>query len=168
MWYSAEGEFINNLKMEDEIMGLNFEKYAHEGNSFIKELAKNLGHPDETARTGIILRAVFHTLRQRISIGESLNFVSQLPMFLKGIYVDSWEYDDTPSEIRTIEDFKNEVKRLQDLYGEQQFNWETSTEDIIGIVFSTLGKYISEGEYEDIISQMPKELKSLFREKVHH
>lgn len=149
-------------------MGLNFEKYAHEGNSFIKELAKNLGHPDETARTGIILRAVFHTLRKRLSIGESLNLVSQLPMFLKGIYVDNWEYSEKPSEIKSVEDFKDEVKRLQDLYGEQQFNWETPTEEIVRTVFSTLGRYVSEGEFEDIVSQMPKPLRDLFPEKVHH
>ena len=149
-------------------MGLNFEKYAHEGNSFIKELAGNLGHPEETGRTGIILRAVLHTLRERLSIGESLNLVSQLPVFLKGIYVDNWEYKDKPSEIRTIEDFKNEVKRLQDHYGEQQFNWETPTEEIIRTVISTLGKYISKGEFEDIMTQMPKPLKELFREAVQH
>lgn len=149
-------------------MGLNFEKYAHEGNSFIKELARNLGHPEETARTGIILRAVLHTLRQKLSIGESLNLVSQLPMFIKGIYVDNWEYNEKPSEIRTVEEFKDEVKRLQDLYGEQQFNWETPTEEIIRTVFSSLRKYVSEGEFEDIITQMPKPLKELFHEKVQH
>ncbi|HEX2970495.1 MAG TPA: DUF2267 domain-containing protein [Bacteroidales bacterium] len=148
-------------------MGLNFEKYAHEGNSFIKELSMNLGHPGETARAGIILRAVMHTLRERISIGESLNLVSQLPMFLKGIYVDNWEFNDRQSRIKTIEDFKDEVKRLQEQYGEQQFDWELPTDEIIRVVFSTLNRYVSEGESEDIIAQMPKELKELFSEKAH-
>lgn len=148
-------------------MGLNFEKYAHEGNSFIKELAANLGHPEETARTGIILKAVFHTLRDKLSIGESLNLISQLPMFLKGIYVDNWEYKEKPSDVRSVEDFKDEVKRYQDLYGEQQFNWETPTEEIIRTVLSSLSKYISAGEMEDIISQMPRPLKKFFKEIVH-
>lgn len=148
-------------------MSLNFDKYANEGNSFIKELARNLGHGDEIARTGIILRAVLHTLRERLSIGESLNLISQLPMFIKGIYVDNWEYKEK-SDIRTIEEFKDEVKRLQDLYGEQQFDWDIPTEEIIRIVISSLGKYISEGEMEHIITQMPKNLKVLFQEKAHH
>lgn len=148
-------------------MSLNFDKYANEGNSFIKELARNLGHGDEIARTGIILRAVLHTLWERLSIGESLNLISQLPMFIKGIYVDNWEYKEK-SDIRTIEEFKDEVKRLQDLYGEQQFDWDIPTEEIIRIVISSLGKYISEGEMEHIITQMPKNLKVLFQEKAHH
>lgn len=148
-------------------MSLNFEKYANEGNAFIKELARNLDHSDEIARTGIILKAVLHTLRERLSIGESLNLVSQLPMFLKGIYVDNWEYKEK-SDIKSIEDFKDEVKRLQDLYGEQKFDWEIPTEEIIRIVISSLGKYISDGEMEHIITQMPKNLKVLFPEISHH
>lgn len=37
--------------------------------------------------------------------------------------------------------------------------------EIIQIVFSSLGKYISKGEFEDIIAQMPKEIKELFRKR---
>lgn len=149
-------------------MALNFEKYAQEGNSFIKTLAGNLGHPDETGRTGIIVRAVLHTLRERITIGESLNFIAQLPMFIKGIYVDNWEYSEKNSSIKTREDFFNRVEELQDQYGEQRFDWQISTEEIVRIVLSTLGKYVSEGEWEDIVTQMPKDLKELFKERVHH
>lgn len=149
-------------------MALNFDKYAHEGNSFMKALASNLGHPDEIGRCGIILRAVLHTLRERLSIGESLNLVAQLPMFLKGIYVDSWEYSEKPVDIRTKEEFYDEVERYQDQYGEQRFDWQISTAGIVDIVFETLRKYISAGEFEDIVTQMPKALKELFSEKVKH
>lgn len=149
-------------------MALNFEKYAQEGSSFIKLLAKNLGHPDEIGRTGIILRAVLHTLRERITIGESLNMLSQLPMFLKGIYVDNWEYRDKPLGIKTREDFINEVLAHQNQYGERKFDWDMTTEEIIRTVLSTLGKYVSKDEAENIMSQLPKEIRELFREQVHH
>ncbi len=73
-------------------MAINFEKFAQEGNEFLSRLATSLGHPEEKGRTGIIMRSVMHTLRERITVGESLNLLSQLPMFLKGIYVDKWKY----------------------------------------------------------------------------
>jgi uncharacterized protein (DUF2267 family) len=149
-------------------MALNFEKYAQEGNTFIKMLAGNLGHPEETGRTGIILRAVMHTLRDLLSFGESLNMISQLPMFLKGLYVDGWEYREKPADIRSKEDFYKEVERYQDQYGEQKFDWDKSTADIVHGVLSSLRKYISEGEMQDISVQMPKAIKELFREPVHH
>jgi uncharacterized protein (DUF2267 family) len=153
--------------MEEESMGMNFEKYAQEGNSFIKILAKELGHPDEIARTGIILRSVLHTLRDRISMGESLNLLSQLPMFIKAVYVDNWEYRDKPLPLKTREDFYNAVEKHQSLYGEKQFNWINSTAEIVQTVLTTLGKYVSQGEFEDVISQLPVELKELFRETIH-
>ena len=148
-------------------MALNFEKYAQEGSSFIKSLARELDHPEEIARTGIILRAVLHTLRERITVGESLNLLSQLPMFLKGIYVDNWEYREKPLGIKTKDDFFAEIEKHQDQYGEKQFNWNISTEEIVQKVFSTLGKYVSQGEWENVTSQLPKELKVLFRETIH-
>jgi uncharacterized protein (DUF2267 family) len=73
-------------------MAINFNKYAEEGNLFVKNLAKSFGHPDEIGPTGIVLRAVLHTLRDRITISESLSLIAQLPMFLKAVYVDTWKF----------------------------------------------------------------------------
>ncbi len=145
-------------------MALNFEKYAQEGNEFLNKLAKGLGHPEEDGRTGIILRAVMHTLRERITISESLNLLAQLPMFLKGIYVDGWNYKEKPLDLKSVEDFTNEVKKYQAQYGERQFNWEDPTEEIVKTVLHHLGKYISDGQFEDIIAQMPKPLKKMISE----
>lgn len=144
-------------------MAVNFNKYAEEGKLFVSNLAEELGHPEEISRTGIVLRAVLHSLRERITISESLHLLSQLPMFLKAIYVDDWEYREKPVDLNTVEDFKKEVKLHQVQYGEQEFNWSKSTEDIIKTVFAALNIYVSEGEFEDITAQMPKDLKSLFR-----
>ena len=145
-------------------MGLNFQKYAQEGQSFINDLARDLGHPEELGRTGIVLRAVLHTLRDRITISESFNLLSQLPLFLKGLYVDNWKFSEKPLDIRTREEFIDEVERYQQEFGERQFSWNKSTEEIIQTVLTSLGKYISEGEYADIVAQMPGNLKEMFRQ----
>jgi uncharacterized protein (DUF2267 family) len=145
-------------------MALNFEKYAQEGNEFVNRLAAELGHPEEIGRTGIILRAVLHTLRERITISQSFHIMSQIPMFLKAIYVENWKFREKPMKIKSKEEFTEEVKKHQDQYGEQKFNWEKSTEEIVQIVISELRNYISEGEFEDIVSQLPNELKEIMRE----
>lgn len=149
--------------MEDLKMSLNFQKYAQEGQSFVNELARELGHPEEIARTGIVLRAVLHTLRERITISESFHLLSQLPMFLKGIYADNWKFSEKPMDISTKEEFIAEVERHQQQYGEREFSWSKPTEEIIRIVFSSLGRYISDGEYEDVIAQMPENIKEIFK-----
>jgi uncharacterized protein (DUF2267 family) len=149
-------------------MTTNFEKFAQEGNSFMKELARNLGHPNEIGRTEIILRAVLHTLRDRLTVGESLNLISSLPMFMKAMYVDSWKYRDKPLPLKTRQDFIDEVERLQLEIGERNFDWAVSTEEIVNTVFNTMKKYIPEGEVTDMVSQLPADIRELFREKIHH
>ena len=147
-------------------MALQFDKHAQEANLFINDLADKLGHPDERGRSGILLRSVLHSLRDTITISESFNLISQLPMFLKGLYVDNWKYAEKPERIKSVEEFKNKVKEKQDEYGEQEFDWEKSTEDLIRQVLEHLSQYITEGEAEDIISQLSAELKPLFEESL--
>ena len=147
-------------------MALNFDKYAQEGNTFINNLAKELEHPEETGRTGMVLRAVLHSLRERITMSESLHLLSQLPMFLKAIYADNWKFREKPLRINTKDEFITEVEDYQKQFGEQDFNWEKSTEEIIKIVFRTLDTYVSKGEFQDITDQLPKELKDLLHERV--
>ncbi len=148
-------------------MAINFNKYAEEGNLFVKKLAKSLEHPEEIGRTGIVLRAVLHTLRERITISESLNMIAQLPMFIKAVYVDNWKYRDKPVRLNKQE-FIEEVERHQKQYGEYEFSWDKSTEDIVKIVLRELGTYITRGEFEDIIAQLPADIEELFRESMHH
>lgn len=146
-------------------MALNFNKYAEEGNLFVKNLAKNLGHPNETGRTGIVLRAVLHTLRERITISESFNMMAQLPMFLKAIYVDNWKYREKPIRLDK-EEFLKEVERHQNQYGEYEFSWEKSTENIVKLVIKELSSYIAKGEFEDIMAQLPEDIETMFRESI--
>jgi uncharacterized protein (DUF2267 family) len=147
-------------------MAINFLKYAEEGQHFLNDLAKDLGHPEETGRTGILLRAVLHVLRERLTIPESLNLLSQLPMALKGIYTDNWKYQEKPHKIKTQQEFAAEVEKHQAQYGEQAFSWDKPTTELIQIVFKALNRYISPGQLDDIIAQMPLELKSLIRESI--
>jgi uncharacterized protein (DUF2267 family) len=156
---------VEETKRRELIMAINFNKYAEEGNLFVKKLAKILGYPDEIARTGIVLRAVLHTIRERITVSESINMIAQLPMFLKAIYVDTWKYRAKPVRMNK-EEFLKEIERHQDKYGESEFSWEKSTEEIVKIVLKELGNYITEGEWEDIMAQLPADMKKMFRESV--
>ncbi|MFW5725050.1 MAG: DUF2267 domain-containing protein [Bacteroidota bacterium] len=144
-------------------MALNFEKYAQEGNHFLNQLAEDLGHPKEMGKTSSILRAVLHTFRERLTISQSFHLMAQLPMFLKAIYVDNWKYSEKPLKLSTKEQFASEVERYQKQYGELDFDWDKSTEEIIQIVFRRLRTFISDGEFHDIMSQLPQEIRDLFQ-----
>jgi uncharacterized protein (DUF2267 family) len=149
-------------------MALKFEKYAQDGQHFVNKLASQLGHPEEKGRTGIVLRAVLHALRDRLTVGESLHLLASMPMALKGVYVDGWKYRDKPLAIKSMDDLVAEVEAHQREYGERDFSWDKSTEDIIHIVLMSLREFVPDQEYEHMISQFPKELKEIFSERIRH
>ncbi|MCF8304270.1 MAG: DUF2267 domain-containing protein [Bacteroidales bacterium] len=153
-------------KNKEVIMALNFDKYAHEGNAFVKRLAEDLGHPEEISRVGIILRAVLHAVRDKLTISESLDMIAQLPMFLKAVYVDNWSYMEKPLRYSSAEEFTEEVKKRQKQLGETQFDWDKPTVEIVKIVINHIGQYITQGELDDIVAQMPKDLKNVVEEGV--
>lgn len=142
---------------------LNLEKHYQEAHKYINHLAEQLGHPEEKQRALIIWKAVMHTIRGRIQISESLDLISQFPLFLKGMYVDQWKYHEKPpKDYDTVEQMKNMVKNLQSRYGEAEFNWDMPTEEIIATTLDSLKEYVSEGQMAHIKGQMPAEVKSVF------
>ncbi|HKK37825.1 MAG TPA: DUF2267 domain-containing protein [Cryomorphaceae bacterium] len=141
---------------------IDFDKHRNEANAFINELSKDLGHPDEQPRAYTILKAVMHTIRDRITISESFDVMAQLPFFLKAIYVDQWKYSEKPPRrYDSIEEMKQAVKDEQAKRGETQFEWDQPTEEIISAVMNRLKEYLTEGQMEHIRDQMPKEVKEL-------
>jgi len=140
----------------------NFEKFAQEPHIYMQDLAARLEHSDEGPRTLIIWKAVMHTIRDRIHMGESLDLISQLPVLLRGFYVDGWKYhEQPPADYSTMKQFTDAIKEKQEQYGEAQFDWPQSTEKIASIVFESLHRYLSEGQLAHIRSQLPQEVKEI-------
>ena len=90
-------------------MSMNFEKHTQKANEIIKELTLELGDSESTDKAGRVLRTVLHTLRNRLPIEESMQLISQLPMYIKAIYVDGWKISKQHFQIKSVNDFLNEV-----------------------------------------------------------
>ena len=71
-------------------MALNFTQFANEANSFLKNYTQEMSLANDTDKAGRILSSILHALRDVISTEESLNLISQFPMFLKAVYVNGW------------------------------------------------------------------------------
>jgi uncharacterized protein (DUF2267 family) len=144
-------------------MALDFNKFAQEGNTFLNQLAEKLGHANEQDRGQVtrILKAVMHTLRDSMDFNENLHVIAQLPMALKAVWVDQWTAMDRPHRPRSLEEFEDIVKSYQSKYGEQNFDWEKGTDEIIRITVDCLKQYITLGEAIHVMGQLPKEVQEL-------
>jgi len=148
-------------------MALNFEKYAAKGNEFLNKLAVRLGDVENRDRAGRVLKCVLRALRNRISIEESLQLISQLPMVIKAVYVDGWKLSHEFTRIKTIEDFSAEVMKEDGAAAWRDFSSVEEATDAIEAVMKTLADYVSAGELHDIIDLMPREIKEHFTVWVH-
>lgn len=142
---------------------MDFEKQAVKGSRFLNELAIALGDRSGTGRAGRLLQAVFRALRQRLTLDESFQMLSQLPMPLKAVYVDGWIPAKKSKEIARKTDFILEVMALEGNTSWKDFsNVEEGTNAVI-TVFRILRKHISDGEFEDMIHVLPSQLKKLMK-----
>jgi uncharacterized protein (DUF2267 family) len=137
-------------------MSLDFTKDAATGNEMLNMLAEEMKISADKA--GRILRAVLFALRSRISIDESLQIVAQLPLVLKGVYVDEWDPWHSFHRIHRVEEFITDLRRhdktdAADLVDDQ---WAMRA---VKTVFRTLSYTLSDQEFRNIISVLPHGLK---------
>ena len=143
-------------------MALNFNKYAAEGNTFLKDYAKEMNMENDTDKAGRIFTAIMHALRDIIPMEESLQFISQLPMFVKAIYVNGWAVKKNKPKIKKMEDFLDLVRSHDYPAATNDFEYNNDVaERYVDTTFIYLRKYISLGEMEDLRDNLPKDLKSM-------
>ncbi len=143
---------------------MNFEKNAQVGNAFLKEVAIELGHPEDIKRAGRVLRSTLRVLRRKISPEEYLDFISQLPMCIKAVAVDGWKLNQFPDRsIRNVEDLIEAVMDEDARSAENDFGDENEAKEAVGGVFRVIKRHISEGEMEDLEAELPKIIKDFIQ-----
>lgn len=136
-----------------------FDQYAAKGNKVLNELAIGLGDEYNIARAARILRCTLHTLRRCLSTEESLHLISQLPLMIKGVYVDGWKVSHR-ERIRSWDEFLLEMLEAGGATAADDFENRQTAALAVAAVLGVLLKYISEGEMADILAQLPAQLKA--------
>ncbi|WP_298369417.1 DUF2267 domain-containing protein [uncultured Lutibacter sp.] len=144
-------------------MSLNFNQFALDANAFMKEYSEKLNIKDKD-KAGRILSSILHGLREVISTEESLQFIAQLPMFLKAVYVNGWS-SQKKQRVKNIIEFIDLIHRFDGVTSENDFGSDENSIKHIKTTFLVLRKYVSHGELKDIRTELPKELKSLIFEE---
>lgn len=142
-------------------MALNFPKFVQNAEAFINEVALELGDPSDKVKAARILRAVLHAFRNWVTPAESLQLISQLPMFIKALYVDGWKIKEGGERLRNLGDFIEAVREADDVRNNGDFVTDYEAKEAIQAVFRVLKNHVSEGEIHDLIAVLPSDLKSV-------
>jgi uncharacterized protein (DUF2267 family) len=140
-------------------MSHDFNKFTTEGNKFLKDYTAELNLGADTAKAYRILTSILHAFREMISFQESIQLISQFPMFLKSVYVNRWDTKIKKSKPKNTEQFIALVREKSGNTAEIDFPDDDISEMYFSVTFIALRKYISFGELEDLKSNLPKDLK---------
>jgi uncharacterized protein (DUF2267 family) len=129
-----------------------FDTTVDKTNRLLREIEQEYGWPKERRNQSYAaLRAVLHTLRDRLPVDESAQLAAQLPMLVRGLYYDGWDPSRVPVKLNR-DQFLDRVRQ------EFTFDVEGGTEPLISTVLRALKRYGTEGEWEDVKASLPKEL----------
>lgn len=101
--------------------------------------------------------AVFHALRDRLTPDEAGQVMAQLPRELKEVWAAGEAPERQPVKMDR-EEFYARVRRETGVASSREARWLTLA------VFGALQKQLSPGEAEDVLAQLPKDLKELWTE----
>ena len=132
-----------------------FDKTLETTNNWLKDLMDELGLEDRH-KTYETLKAVLHTLRDRLNAGEASDLGAQLPMLIRGMYYEGWNPARTPVKMRDEEAF---LSAIRDRMPPKP---DLDTERVARAVFKLLAHRISEGEIGDVKGMLPKEISGLW------
>jgi uncharacterized protein (DUF2267 family) len=124
--------------------------------SFYKMVVETSGETDRE-RAKRATAAVFHALRDRLTPEEADQAVAQLPLELKEIWRSGERPEREPLKM-SREEFYARVQAEAGLGSARDARWMTLA------VFAALKEQLSPGEAEDVLAQLPKDLKELWAE----
>lgn len=132
------------------------DKAVQDCNQWLGELMRELGC-DDRQRTYRLLRAVLHTLRDRLQVDEAANLAAQLPTVIRGIYYEGWRPSRVPTGLKRSGDFVAAVEA--DFVRDPNENPEQAVRAALAVIAS----HVSPGEIEDVKSSLPPDIRSLWQ-----
>ena len=101
------------------------------------------------------LRAVLHSMRDRLPLDDAVHFAAQLPIFLRGLFYDGWEPSKVPVKMSRAE-FLESVQ--QKIVSDQVIDPLRITHAVFAVIMSFIGI----GEMDKIKHCFPKDMQTLF------
>jgi uncharacterized protein (DUF2267 family) len=93
-------------------------------------------------------------LRDRLTVDETAHLAAQLPTLIRGIYYEGWDPSRVPVKMNSNE-FLRRIRQ------EFTYDVEGGVEPLTQAVLQAVRHHVTDGEWADIRSGMPRELASI-------
>jgi uncharacterized protein (DUF2267 family) len=132
-----------------------FDTTLRETNTWLKQVETGL-EPSDRHQSYVATRAVLHVLRDRLPVEAVLGLSAQLPMLMRGFFLEGWRPVDGPTHIRHAQDFAGAVAAtLPPSYPHDPMR-------TVEVVFAMLADHLDPGETSKLIRHLPAPLRVLW------
>jgi uncharacterized protein (DUF2267 family) len=123
--------------------------------AWLGHIAREMGWEDPQ-QSYTALRAVLHTLRDRLPPDEAVNLAAQLPMLVRGFYFEGWHPSDRPLRYRDKDEFLARVRSQAPKLAEEE------TERAVAVVFHELFRELDWDEVQERGDATPEDVRELW------
>ncbi|MDR8393237.1 DUF2267 domain-containing protein [Aliifodinibius sp. S!AR15-10] len=134
---------------------VSLEKYTEEADRWIDEVAVYLKTADRRDWAWSALRGVLHAIRDRITPEEVFQLSAQLPMLLRGLFLEGYNLNNKPEKFHLTD----LIDRIEISMGP---GVTLKPESAFKAVLLVLQDHVSEGEINDIYATLPKDIRQLW------
>jgi len=133
-----------------------FDTTVNETNQWLNALEDQINCDRHQAY--VAMRAVMHVLRDRLAPASAMRFAAQLPLLLRGVFVEGWRPDETPVRIHTAAAFVAAVAAALPLNFE--LNPELATRAALAVLWSRMDG----GAMDKVRHEVPEDIRTLWPE----
>jgi uncharacterized protein (DUF2267 family) len=131
------------------------ERSVHKTNEWLHEMADELGiERDEAWR---LLRAYLQVLRDELTVDEAAQLAAQLPTVLRGAFYEGFDPGHQPARLRHRDQFLARFAERAQLSDPDQ------AARAVEAATRVLKAHISPGEVDDVLAQLPSEVRELLQ-----
>jgi uncharacterized protein (DUF2267 family) len=131
-----------------------FDSTIQTTNIWLDDIMNDLGWRDRH-RAYRALRAVLHTLRDRLSVDEAAQLSAQLPLLVRGVFFEGWHPAHKPVKERRQDEFVAHVS--------ESFALDTEADpgQITRSVLKVLSRHVDAGEIDSLRRVLPPAVQEL-------
>ena len=132
-----------------------FDRTVQEANTWLRDVQSRLAPCDrQAAYSG--LRAVLHVLRDRLPMEAVIGLSAQLPMLLRGLFLEGWRPVGGQSDLSDVDAFAAAVgERLPP-------NFPRQPNEVAEAVLAAMAEHLDPGETAKLARFLPARLRPLF------
>jgi len=128
------------------------ERSVHKTNEWLQDIDSEPGIGDREAAWRI-LRTYLQLIREQLNLDEAAQLSAQLPLIIRGAFWEGFDPGDDSGKVRDRQAF------LARFAERAQLDGAGHAERAAKVVTSVLRNHVSEGEVEDVLSQLPAEVR---------